>query len=196
MIARSLYRQLLLAALGLPLLVQAGSANAEDTAALAAEARGVVQQFSGALGKELKSALERGGPVAAIEVCNLKAPGIADQAGTVTGWHVGRTALKLRNPKNAADEWEKAVLQSFAQRTAAGEDLTRMEQTEIIARDGHRTVRYVKAIPTAELCVTCHGAALKPEVQTRLLELYPADQATGFAPGMLRGAFTLTKRLD
>ena len=62
----------------------------------------MVQQFSAALGKELKSALETGGPVAALEVCNLKAPGVAEQAG--------RTALKLRNAKNAPDDWEKSVL--------------------------------------------------------------------------------------
>ena len=182
--------------LGLGLCSQSGAALAEDTTALVAEARGVVQQFSGTLGKALKSALETGGPVAAIEVCNLKALGIAEQVGGATGWRVGRTAFKLRNPKNAPDDWEKGVLISFASRAAAGEDITKVEQTEVVERDGHRTFRFMKAIPTAELCVTCHGASLKPEIQARLKELYPADQATGFAVGDLRGAFTLSKRLD
>jgi len=182
--------------LGLGLLSQSGTAMAEDTSALVSEARGVVQQFSGTLGKALKSALETGGPVAAIEVCNLKALGIAEQVGGATGWRVGRTAFKLRNPKNAPDDWEKGVLISFASRAAAGEDITKVEQTEVVERDGHRTFRFMKAIPTAELCVTCHGASLKPEIQARLKELYPADQATGFAVGDLRGAFTLSKRLD
>ena len=172
------------------------SATAENTTDHVVEARGVIQQFSAALGKELKTSIETGGPVAALEVCNLKAPGIAEQVSKATGWHVGRTALKLRNPRNAPDEWEKGVLASFASRVAAGEDITKIEQTESVDRDGHRMVRYMKAIPTAELCVTWHGSSLKPEVQTRLLELYPADQATGFTPGDLRGAFTLTKRLD
>ena len=182
--------------LGLVLCSRSGAAMAEDISALVAEARGVVQQFSGALGKELKAALEAGGPVAAIEVCNLKAPGIAEQASGATGWQVGRTALKLRNPKNAPDDWEKGVLTTFASRAAAGEDLAKVERTEVVERDGHRTFRFMKAIPTAELCVTCHGASLKPEVQARLKELYPADQAMGFAVGDLRGAFTLSKRLD
>ena len=88
------------------------------------------------------------------------------------------------------------MLTSFASRAAAGEDLTKIEQTEVVERDGQRTFRFMKAIPTAELCVTCHGASLKPEIQVRLKELYPTDQATGFAVGDLRGAFTLRKRLD
>mgnify|MGYP003340573505 CR=1 FL=1 len=54
----------------------------------------------------------------------------------------------------------------------------------------------MKAIPTAEICTTCHGVSLKPEVSARLQQLYPADQATGFAVGDLRGAFTLSERLN
>ena len=181
---------------GLVLSSQSGAAMADDNSALVPEARGIIQQFSGTLGRELKTALEAGGPVAAIEVCNLKAPGIAEQASGASGWQVGRTALKLRNPRNAPDDWEKGVLTTFASRAAAGEDLTKVERTEVVERDGHRTFRFMKAIPTAELCVTCHGAALKPEVQARLKELYPTDQAMGFAVGDLRGAFTLSKRLD
>ena len=182
--------------LGLGLCSQSGAAMAEDTSALASEGRGVVQQFSGTLGKALKSALETGGPVAAIEVCNLKAPGIAEQVGGATNWQVGRTAFKLRNPKNAPDDWERSVLTTFASRAAAGEDITKIEQTEVVDRDGHKTFRFMKAIPTAELCVTCHGASIKPEIQARLKELYPTDQASDFAVGDLRGAFTLSKRLD
>ncbi|MEI8396840.1 MAG: DUF3365 domain-containing protein [Rhodospirillaceae bacterium] len=182
--------------LSLGLCSQSGAAMAEDTSALASEARSVVQQFSGTLRKALKSALETGGPVAAIEVCNLKAPGIAEQLSEATGWQVGRTAFKLRNPKNVPDDWEGSVLTTFANRAAAGEDITKIEQTEVVERDGHKTFRFMKAIPTAELCVTCHGTSLKPEIQARLNELYPTDQATGFAVGDLRGAFTLSKRLD
>jgi hypothetical protein len=49
----------------------------------------------------------------------------------------------------------------------------------------------MKAIPTAELCTTCHGSNLDPAIAARLAELYPADRATRFAVGDIRGAFTI-----
>ena len=53
-------------------------------------------------------------------------------------------------------------LTTFASRAAAGEDLTKIEQTKVVERDGHRTFRFMKTIPTAELCVTCHGVSPSP----------------------------------
>jgi hypothetical protein len=55
--------------------------------------------------------------------------------------------------------------------------------------------RYMKAIPTAELCVACHGAEIPPDVAAKLEELYPQDKARGFQPGDIRGAFTITRAL-
>lgn len=49
----------------------------------------------------------------------------------------------------------------------------------------------MKAIPTAALCVKCHGESIEAEVEAKLKELYPNDQARGFKEGDLRGAFTL-----
>ncbi len=57
--------------------------------------------------------------------------------------------------------------------------------------------RMVKAIPTGEICLVCHGGAeVKPEVEARLAELYPDDRARGFGPGEMRGVFTLSKLLE
>lgn len=50
----------------------------------------------------------------------------------------------------------------------------------------------MKAIPTAALCVKCHGETIDPEVEAKLKALYPNDQARGFKEGDLRGAFTLS----
>jgi hypothetical protein len=50
-------------------------------------------------------------------------------------------------------------------------------------------------LATAPLCLVCHGdaAAQPPELRARLHELYPADAATGYRAGELRGAFTLRR---
>lgn len=48
---------------------------------------------------------------------------------------------------------------------------------------------YVEPILLQPLCLTCHGASLAPELQSRIDELYPDDRATGFEVGDLRGVF-------
>jgi hypothetical protein len=55
--------------------------------------------------------------------------------------------------------------------------------------DGATERRWMKPIMTAPLCLTCHGDALDPELAAVIAERYPADRATGFTPGELRGAF-------
>jgi hypothetical protein len=55
----------------------------------------------------------------------------------------------------------------------------------------------MKALPTQELCLACHGTAgrIDPAVRARLAELYPGDRATGYRPGEIRGALTLRRPL-
>ena len=167
----------------------------DDAAQLTPEARGIVKQFFGALKGELEGATKKGGPVAAIAACNVRAPAISSQVSYDAGWDVGRTSLKLRNPENAPDAWEKAALERFEVRKAAGEALKNMEYAEIVEFDGQKAFRYMKAIPTAELCLTCHGSEIPAEVATQLDQLYPNDAARRFREGDIRGAFTLRKKL-
>ncbi|RME35584.1 MAG: DUF3365 domain-containing protein [Gammaproteobacteria bacterium] len=175
----------------LPLLARAGG-----EAPLQEQAREVVREFAGTLRETLTRHLSAGGPVEAIEACRLKAPAIAAGIGEKRGWEVGRTSLRTRNPANDPDPWERRVLEQFEARKAAGEDPARLEYHEVIERQGRRLFRYMKAIPTAPLCLTCHGGSLAPELATRLDELYPQDRARGFSVGDLRGAFTLQRELE
>ncbi|MEI6414124.1 MAG: DUF3365 domain-containing protein [Pseudomonadota bacterium] len=155
------------------------------------QARGIVKNFFTALKGELEAAMKSGGPVTAIAVCHTRAPQIAKDFTQSTGWTVGRTSLKLRHAKNQPDAWETQVLQQFESRRQAGEDLQTMEFSEVLTHGDKQEFRYMKAIPTAELCLGCHGMEIKPEVQAALKQLYPEDHATGFKVGDLRGAFTL-----
>ena len=159
------------------------------------EARGLVKEFFTSLKGQLQAAMKAGGPVTAIEVCNVQAPAIAGSLADQSGWEVGRTSLKLRNPANSPDVWEQAVLEQFDARKANGEALEKMEFYEVVDAEGDKTFRYMKAIPTGEVCLKCHGAEIDPQVQTELRRLYPSDEATGYALGDIRGAFTLSKPL-
>lgn len=166
-------------------------AQAEDTEQLTAEARMQAKALGTQLMGVLKQTIEQDGPVAAISVCNTEAPAIASTLSK-NGWQVGRTSLKVRNPGNAPDAWETQVLQDFEVRLKAGADPKTLEVSKVA--DGE--FRYMKAIPTAGLCVTCHGTALSADVVARLDTLYPQDQARGFNVGDLRGAFTIRKTLQ
>jgi hypothetical protein len=163
---------------------------------LSEQSRAHAAALQSKLGATLQEAIADRGPAHAIAVCRHDAPAIASELST-EGWEVGRTALKLRNPDNAPDEWERKVLESFVARIEAGEDPTKIEHHEIVERGATRTFRYMKAIPTGGLCLTCHGEkdSMPSEVRDRLAELYPEDRATGFGAGELRGAFTISRSL-
>jgi hypothetical protein len=160
-----------------------------------AESRAAAAEFMQTLKGELVQGMQAGGPVNAIGVCKLRAPAIAAEVGTRKGWQVGRTSLKLRNPANAPDDWERAGLESFEKRKQAGEDPATLEYYAVVEQDGKPVFRYLKAIPTAELCLACHGEKIDPAVAAKLAELYPGDQARGYNVGDIRGAFTFVEPL-
>lgn len=164
------------------------------------ESKAVVKDFAGQLQGELGRAMKAGGPVAAIEVCNKKAPAIAASLSEKHGMEVARTSLKTRNSANAPDAWETDVLKQFEQRRAEGESPAEMAHFEVIEKDGKKHFRFMKAIGMPPLssmpCLKCHGENLDPAVTARLDELYPQDQARGYKAGQIRGAFTLSKPLN
>ncbi len=154
--------------------------------------RAAVQELGGALKTALVEAMGQGGVEGALGVCHDEAQHIADRICDEDGLTVGRTSDRVRNPGNAPDSWEKAGLAAFADRIAAGEKIKDLEMwATVTAPDGARTFRYLKAIPTAPLCLNCHGADLSDDVAAKLADLYPDDQARGFALGDLRGAFSV-----
>ena len=188
--------QRLLTIIALGLGLTAPGAYAADYSDELDASRKTVKEFMQTLKKELQSSMQEGGPVNAVSVCNLTAPAIANTYSVRNGWEVGRTSLKLRNPNNAPDAWERSVLEAFEERKLAGEDPVQMEFHEVVRVDGDKQLRYMKAIPTSRPCLACHGEALDSIVKTRLEKLYPHDQALGYREGDIRGAFTITQPLS
>ena len=185
---------LLVAASSLAFMTAVSSEPADDSNAT--EARKIVKTFATSLQGELQAAIKEGGPVKAIAVCKERAPAIAQGLSDQTGWEVGRTSLKLRNPTlNAPDDWERQVMLRFDERRAAGEDVQTMAYAEVVEKDGSKQFRFMKAVPTGEVCLACHGSSIAPAIATTLDEAYPDDQARGYKLGDVRGAFTLSKPL-
>lgn len=164
-------------------------------AALTAEADRLSALLGSRLRSELQTAIAAGGPVNAIAVCHERALPIASELGAESGWTLGRTSLRVRNPANAPDAWESAMLNDFAARIGAGEAPAALQAHTVVAGASTQQFRYVKAIVTQDICTVCHGTAVAPELMQQITRLYPDDQATGFRTGELRGAFTLSKTI-
>jgi hypothetical protein len=168
-----------------------------DEIPLIDQARKVAVSMPPKLLEVLDDEIRKGGPESAIEVCRDKAPAMAKAASEKSGWAIRRVSLKNRNPKAVPDAWEKAVLEDFDRRVGAGEKPTSLEKGEQVTEGDRQVYRYMKALPTQDLCLQCHGTTdrLSPAVQAKLKELYPDDKATGYQAAEIRGAITLKKPL-
>jgi hypothetical protein len=174
---------------------QAPVVGTDDDADISA-ARGAVKDLAMALKAELGSAMQAGGPVAAIEVCKAQAMPITRDTAAGHGLAVSRVSLRNRNPANAPNAWQAQVLETFESQRAAGADAAGLSWWETVETGSGREFRYMQAIPTAGICLTCHGAQLAPGISEVLAEAYPDDRATGFAEGDIRGAFVVTRKVS
>jgi hypothetical protein len=170
--------------------------HAENTDQLTNETRGAIKALGAELKSTLQAAMKSGGPLNAISVCKTDAPSLAEKVSAEKGMEVGRTSLKVRNELNAPDPWELSVLEQFEHRKAEGEPVNMIEYSEVMQQNGNTVFRYMKAIPTDDVCLMCHGDQLQENLSAELKRLYPNDQATGFKKGDIRGAFTAVKIIE
>lgn len=153
-------------------------------------AKAAAMAFSGQLRGELQAAMAAGGPIAAVEVCNERAPHIAEAVMAEHGVRLGRVALpgRNRNPGQVADEWRLETLQAFQQAVESG--AAAGEQVAVM-RDGLPdgvALRMMRGIATEPPCLACHGKDVAAPVLAAIAQRYPDDHATGFDIGDLRGA--------
>jgi len=168
-----------------------------DETKLIEEARGIAGKMPPKLLEVLDAEVKKSGHAGAMVVCREKAPQMAKALSEQTGWAIRRVSLKNRNSKAAPDAWEKTVLEDFDRRAAAGEKPTGLEAGAVVELDGKKYYRYMKALPTQDLCLNCHGMPdrIDAEVKAKLKELYPEDKAIGYGPAEIRGAITVRKAL-
>ena len=178
---------------GVCTLIAVPAQSSEPTAAWDERSRALAEQLMGELQAELRQAMQQGGPVAAIEVCRTRAPLVASRLSASAGADVGRTAMRVRNPANAPDDLERAIMQSFAAVLANASPPSSVAPEAVVELRSAQGIerRYLRAIPMQPLCLTCHGATLPPDVAAAIARDYPQDAATGFEPGQLRGAVTV-----
>lgn len=156
----------------------------------------LIFEYMTMLKTDLMKALKTHSPEDSINACNQSAPMISQALFEKYGWKIGRTSLKLRNQSNAPDAWEKNVLEEFEKRRADGEAIQDLTFSEVANENGLPRFRYMKAIPTMNICLNCHGEKLSKGLTSKLKNIYPHDKAVDFKFGDIRGAFTISQDVE
>lgn len=136
----------------------------------------------------LVKAMQEGGPAKAVSFCNANAMELTDVYSMKYNTEVKRVSDKNRNPKNAADEKELAVLADFKHTLEMGQPLSPK-----VSIDAEGRKHYYAPIYVGGVCLTCHGDVnnMQPELVSVLDSLYPNDKARGYAVDDLRGLWSI-----
>lgn len=141
----------------------------------------------------LQKAMGEGGPTAAMHVCSEVAQDVTKSLGAEQQVSIRRTGLQVRNPLNRPDDFETTWLRKAAAAVAAGDTVAPLYQVMRAPAGGYELRHLRPIIFPGGMCSQCHGGEqeIQPQVRALLRELYPADQATDFKPGDLRGAVSV-----
>ena len=136
------------------------------------------------LGSQLKQKIAEGGPENALEFCNINAIPLTDSISKKYDVRIKRVSDQYRNPNNAANPSELAVITTYKAMLAAG------KKPEGLLKDGY----YYSPIVTNAMCLQCHGTPgkdLAEKTHQKIKSLYPQDKATGYGVDELRGIFSI-----
>lgn len=145
---------------------------------------------------EIRAALAKGSPEAAIEICHLKTISKGDQVlpgmPSVTAFKC--TSLRPLRAANAPDAAERAVLEEMRQDIAAGTPPGESILQRVTLADGTVNFRVYRPLAAMPGCLTCHGdpTTQSPELRARLLEQQTGSGGNGFTEGELRGVLRVT----
>ncbi len=139
------------------------------------------------LGKNLMGALQSKGALHALEFCNTRALPLTDSMSRHYGADIRRVSDQPRNPDNRANAEELEYIAQFKKQIAAGEE----PRPVVLEKAG--IAQFYYPIVTNTMCLQCHGKkdALQPELLRKLANLYPADQAVGYAENEVRGIWSV-----
>lgn len=170
---------------------RAEPAYMDDSTAIAIGSTAAGRLAGGLIGP-LTAAVEADGPAGAIDFCSREALTLTTVIqDSIGGVDLKRTTLRPRNPANAPDPLERAVLEDLHALAARGEPLP-----DHVLQHVDGATRFYRPLRVQPLCVRCHGPAdqLDPAVAAILRERYPDDLATGYRDGDLRGVIRVEIR--
>lgn len=139
------------------------------------------------LGQNLMRQIHNNGTLDALAFCNVQAIPLTDSVGNKFDATVQRVSDRYRNPLNAANSEEKALIRIFKREMAAG-----MEPQPVVKKKGD-SIKFYYPLITNNLCLQCHGKQedMDYAVKEKILQLYPRDQATGYSENEIRGIWKI-----
>lgn len=171
-------------------MILAGHSLAYDGAAME-KGRAAARVLNETLRKKMLASIREVGLSESLVVCVYQARALAGEVEATQGVRVRRTSLKLRNPRNAPDAYEKDLLARLEGLQLEGK--LPVEVLEERRTGSERVYRYAKPLLVEAMCLTCHGRGeeIPDEVRRELEIRYPHDVATGYKLGDLRGIVTV-----
>lgn len=165
--------------------------EAEERAALEQGTTISDAAFQG-LSARLQQAMKEGGPAHAVEFCSLNALSIVDSLSTAHNAHIRRTSDRVRSPIDKPDGEEARMLQAMLTEWEAGKTAGEIPARAVAHGD---SIAYYRPIfISSPACLKCHGIP-DGTADASALEVvaarYPADEATGYELGDLRGMWSL-----
>jgi len=102
------------------------------------------------------------------------------------GYRIHQVSDRYRNPQNAPDSFEAAVLKRFRDNPG------RQEEYAVTAMEGEQVFRYLRAFDAEQSCLECHGDPEKAPAYIK--EMFPeeTDQAYHYQLGQVIGAASVT----
>lgn len=160
-------------------------------------ARTAAFAFDQRMAGEIIARLDRGEDVVAVWLTYADhVPDWGRQVSNAQEIEFSRTALGVRNPANAPDDWERRQMEQMSFMLDAGVDPETLEVAEIVTEGEARVFRWMRPVLMAEPCLACHGEAIDGRVKLLLAQEYPLDEATGYAAQQLGGAYSARRVLS
>lgn len=135
-------------------------------------------------------------PVAVYLAYADNVPGWGKEISDAAKFAFSRTALGVRNPANAPDDWERRQMELFNLMADEGQDPETFEAAEIVQEGNAKVFRWLRPMVMGEACMACHGEAIDGRIKLLLAQEYPLDEAAGYSEGQLGGAYSARKVLS
>ncbi len=139
------------------------------------------------LGQNLMREIKNNGVLYALEFCKIQAIPLTDSAAVRFEATVQRVSNRNRNPTNAANSQDKALIKVFEREMATG------GEPQPILKIQKDSVKFYYPLITNSLCLQCHGKQedMDYAVKEKILKLYPQDRATGYSENEIRGIWKI-----
>lgn len=151
--------------------------------------KAIAELSTKALSAEVMKAIQEGGTAHAVDYCHLKASPLIDSLSVLNNAGIYRVSDKNRSPENKAGELDITVMQAYRDQLNEGRGL--QPHLEVTDRE---IVFYSPILIATPACLLCHGdpgSNIDPETAGLIKSRYPADLATGYKLGDLRGMWKI-----